>query len=424
VPAPPSESPTGSAGREPILIYGINYAPELIGVGRYTGELGAYLAEQGHPLEVVTAPPHYPGWRVAAPFRNRYSARMEGKAKVFRCPLVLRTQMRGVWRLIAPVSFVLTSAPVVIWRSLARRPRTVLVVEPTLLAAPCGLLAAKLSGARCVLHVQDLEIDAAFGMSHLKNALLRRIALWFEHQVLKRFDLVVTISEQMRTRLIDKGAVADQVVVLRNWVDLGKLRPLVRPSTFRRELGLRPDDYVVLYAGSIGPKQALNVVVDAALSLADHANIVFVIAGEGPEKPALEARGLPNVRFLPLQPEARLCELLNLADLHILPQHARAADLVLPSKLGGMLASGKPILVTADDGTELHEFLGGAACITPAGDAGAVAEAVHRLSNSSDNSASQRRKLALSLSADAALKQFRALLVGQPAHLRLQRHGR
>jgi colanic acid biosynthesis glycosyl transferase WcaI len=384
-------------------------------VGRYTGELGAYLAEQGHPLEVVTAPPHYPGWRVPAPYHNRYSSRTEGKAKVFRCPLVLRTQMRGAWRLIAPVSFVLTSAPVVIWRSLAQRPRTVLVVEPTLLAAPSGLLAAKLSGARCVLHVQDLEIDAAFGMSHLKNPLLRRIALWFEHQVLKRFDLVVTISEQMRSRLIDKGAAAEQVVVLRNWVDLGKLRPLNRPSGFRQELGLRADDYVVLYAGNIGAKQALNVVADAALSLVDHTNIVFVIAGEGPEKPALEARGLSNVRFLPLQPEARLCELLNLADLHILPQHAGAADLVLPSKLGGMLASGKPILVTADAGTELHEFLAGAAIIAPAGDARAVAEAVLDISRTRDNIGSQHRlELATSLSHATALERFRRELIARP----------
>src|ERR1019366_739721 len=71
--------------------------------------------------------------------------------------------------------------------------------------------------------------------------------------------------------------------------------------------------------------------------------------------------GLPNVHFLPLQPEERLCELLNLANLHVLPQSRGAADLVLPSKLGGMRASGKPVLATADAGTELFEVLSGTA---------------------------------------------------------------
>ncbi len=84
--------------------------------------------------------------------------------------------------------------------------------------------------------------------------------------------------------------------------------------------------------------------LDAARLLKDRPDLYFVVAGDGPEKARLmrDYADLPNLRFLPLQPEERLCELLNLADLHVLPQSSGAADLVLPSKLGGMLASGKP----------------------------------------------------------------------------------
>ena len=69
--------------RRKILIYGENYAPEMIGVGRFTGEIGAYLARHGYDVTVVAAPPHYPGWRVSPPFRALRYARERGAARKF-----------------------------------------------------------------------------------------------------------------------------------------------------------------------------------------------------------------------------------------------------------------------------------------------------------------------------------------------------
>ena len=87
------------------------------------------------------------------------------------------------------------------------------------------------------------------------------------------------------------------------------------------------------------------------------------IAGEGPEKARLQLEygHLPNVMFPASNPKNVSGEFPNLADLHILPQTADAEDLVLPSKLGGMLASGKPCLVMAGPGSELAEFVADAA---------------------------------------------------------------
>ena len=182
----------------------------------------------------------------------------------------------------------------------------------------------------------------------------------------------------MRKRLIAKGIDADRIGLVRNWVDLAKIKPLTEPNVFRAELGLSSTDFVVLYAGNIGVKQALDVVLEAARQLAGVRHVHFVIAGDGPEKQRLmqSCAILPNVHFLPLQPEERLCELLNLADLHVLPQSSGAADLVLPSKLGGMLASGKPVLATADAGTELFDVLNGTAILVPSGDSEAMAREI------------------------------------------------
>jgi colanic acid biosynthesis glycosyl transferase WcaI len=363
------------SGRMRVVIYGINYSPEPIGVGRYTGEIGQALTEQGHDLRVVTAVPHYPGWRVQAPFGNRWS--FDGAA-VFRCPLLLKAGMRGIWRFLAPLSFALTSAPVALYQILRFRPQVILCVEPTLMTAPLAVLAGRLVGARLVLHVHDLEVDAAFSVGHLRSPRALRLAHALERRILAAFDRLITISETMRAKLLDKGLAADRVAIVRNWVDLERIAPLREASGYRGELGLTADQFVVLYAGSIGAKQALDIVLDLAERIPEAR---FVVAGDGPAKAALVDRygSLANVHFLPLAAESRLGELLGLADLHVLPQDAKAADLVLPSKLGGMLASGKPVAVMADAGTELHDFLAGAAILVAAGDRDGLEAAIRDL---------------------------------------------
>lgn len=345
-----------------VLIYGMNYAPELTGVGRYTGELGAWLA-RSRRVEVVTTPPHYPGWYVRPPHRaGRYVREMLDGATVWRCPIWLSRKASGVRRLVAPLSFALASAPVALWRMLRGRPEVVLCVEPTLAVAPVALIGARMIRARTVLHVQDLEVDAAFAVGHLRPAAwLRRIAFRLERFLLRRFGQVITISHQMAAALVAKGVDERRITIIRNWVDTDKIKPLGRPSAYRAQLGFAEDDFVVLYSGQIGAKQSLHILFDAAEALANEPCIRFVVAGEGPLKEQYARRygHLPNLTMLPLQPEERLCEFLNLADCHLLPQDPAVADLVLPSKLGGMLASGKRIIATADPKSEIGEFLAG-----------------------------------------------------------------
>jgi colanic acid biosynthesis glycosyl transferase WcaI len=178
-----------------------------------------------------------------------------------------------------------------------------------------------------------------------------------------------------------KGVDPARISMIRNWVALKNIYPQPRiPNSYRQDLGLGEADKVILYAGHLGKKQALDVVVSAAHELRDIPHIKFVIAVDGPEDDALrrQAEGLPNIIFLPLQPCERLNDLLGLADIHVLPQDRGVADLVLPSKLGGMLASGRPVIAMADADTELGRLLNGAAILIPPGDAGALKDAVQR----------------------------------------------
>jgi len=187
-----------------------------------------------------------------------------------------------------------------------------------------------------------------------------------------------------------------------NWVDLALVYPMAGPNAFRAGLGLAEDDVVVLYAGNMGEKQGLELVIETARALAAVPRLRFVLAGCGAARQRLEAAasGLPNVVWLPLQPLERLNELLNAADIHVLPQRADAADLVMPSKLIGMLASGRATVGTAARDTQLGLVLEVAGQRVDPGDAGALASAL------------------LTLAQDAPLRQAR----GRRAREHAERH--
>ena len=404
-----------------VLIYGMNYAPEFAGVGKYTGEIAEYLASTGAAVTVVTTPAHYPGWQVQDTFHNgRYTSEVRNGVVVLRCPLLLRRAMGGIWRLLAPLSFALTSAPVVVWQILRYRPDMALCIVPTLFGAPAMLLAARMVGARTVLHVQDLEVDAAFAVGHLSSwTWLRRFGFAMEAAIITRFSQIITISERMAEKIAQKGADGRRIDVVRNWVDIDLIRPLQTVSPYRRELGYSANDFIVQYSGNIGRKQGLGILLQAARRVAADPRIKFVIAGEGPLKAELmaEYEDLANVRFYGFQPHERLSEFLGMADLHALPQDPEATDLVLPSKLGGMLASSRPILVMAEPGTELVQFLKDSVTFIPPGALEALVEAVRRAAGleADAEQAHRRRRLARSLSKREGLLSFTRAATGQAA---------
>jgi colanic acid biosynthesis glycosyl transferase WcaI len=341
-----------------ILIYSANFAPEPTGIGKYSGEMAGWLAKHGHEVRVIAAPPYYPAWKVDEkyvwpPFRREQWRGVD----VWRAPLWVPKAPGGLTRLLHLLSFAITSFPVMLWQ-VAWRPDVVLTVAPAFMCAPAGFLTARLCRAKAWLHLQDFEVDVAFGLGLLKGRLLERIVLRMERWMLRRFDSVSTISGRMIERLLTKGVNPDQVRYFPNWVDLERIRPVARRG-YRAQLAIPNDAIVVLFSGTLGGKQGLMVIPEAARLLADRLDIVFVVCGDGVMKPRLETAGkdLPNMRLLRLQPAGRLADLLGMADIHLLPQSPDAADLVLPSKLSGMLASGRPVIATCRRGTEISDIV-------------------------------------------------------------------
>jgi colanic acid biosynthesis glycosyl transferase WcaI len=198
---------------------------------------------------------------------------------------------------------------------------------------------------------------------------------------MRRFNKVSTISDNMLERLLTKGVAQEKSVLLPNWVDAQDIFPLSKASIYRAELGIEDDKCVALYSGNMGEKQGLEILLAAARSLQAESRLLFVLCGAGAARERLMqiGTGLHNVRWLPLQPVKKLNELLNLADVHLLPQRADTADLVMPSKLLGMLASGRPVLATAHPGTQLAKMVSSCGKVVEPGNAQEVAQGLLEL---------------------------------------------
>jgi colanic acid biosynthesis glycosyl transferase WcaI len=369
-----------------ILIYSINYAPELTGIGKYNAEMAEWLAEKGHDVTVITAPPYYPWWKVQVPYRSwAYSTERINKVRVYRCPLWVPRHQSGTKRLLHLFSFALSSVPLLLLQALKRQD-VFIILEPTFFCVPAALGVARLSGAHAWLHVQDLEVDAAFDLGLLPNGYLRQTVIFFERQLMRLFDRVSSISTNMLSRLVLKGVKQERTVLFPNWVDINAIFPAKGPSLMREELGIPTDSVVALYSGNMGEKQGLDKVLEAAEQLIHQTGLRIIFCGDGAARAKLKKSytHLPNVTWMALQPVEKLNDLLNMADIHLLPQSADVADLVMPSKLTGMLASGKPVIATAHAGTRLAKVVSSCGIVVAPGNTIELVQSLLRLAQDKD----------------------------------------
>ncbi len=370
-----------------IVIVGLNFHPELTGIGKYTGDLAAYLAARGHAVRVITSPPYYPHWRIQSHYSGwLYQKETWRGVEIQRCPLWVPRRPTGFTRLIHLASFALSSIPALA-AQLSWNPSVVICVAPALMSAPFSLVFARLSGAQAWIHVQDFELDAAQKLGLFPvSKWLADFAARFESFLLNDFDHLSTISKRMLTRLHEKVISPHKTSLFPNWVDTNLIHPLKDENSLRISLEIPAEKLIILYAGTMGKKQGLENLLAAARRLRDQTQIQFILCGDGSARAELEgdSQELPNVRFLPVQPIEKLNQLLNMADIHLLLQKADAADLVMPSKISGMLASGKAVIATADPQTELGQIVGEVGILVQPDDADALVKAILELAASND----------------------------------------
>ena len=342
-----------------IIIYGINYAPEEVGIGKYTTELAEWLLSRGNQIKVITACSYYPNWSVK---KNKYFQERINYVDVQRCPLWVPHKPSGVKRLIHLASFVLTSLPILF--SLKRyKADLIITIAPALFCAPVSIL-FKIINKRTKnwIHIQDFELDAAFELGILKGKYLRKMLLYLEKKILDSFDRISTISKSMYDFAVSKNLNKNKLILFPNWVDtkfiVNQKSEIKEDNPYLKELKIKENSIVVMYSGTMGEKQGLDILPQIIRHFESCSNIYWLFAGEGPMKEFLKEKlsNFTNVKILPLQPKERFNDWINLADIHLLPQRRGADGLVLPSKVLAMLASGKPFISSAHKYSDLGKI--------------------------------------------------------------------
>ena len=213
-------------------------------------------------------------------------------------------------------------------------------------------------GCRIVGYLQDIYPDVAVALGKVPNNWMIRRLRKSLFSVYRACDRMVVLSEDMKCLLISGGVDGAKVDIVPNWADPDVIRPL-ETSRFRVTNGLE-GRFVVMYSGNLGLTQRLEEFVSAAELLRDTPQVLFAFVGQGSQRENLlnlvRQKNLTNVQFFDYQPKSELAESLNAADLHLVPLTRELSQCLMPSKLYGILAAGRPYLTNAPAESELAKL--------------------------------------------------------------------
>lgn len=390
-----------------VLIFGINYAPEMTGVGPYTTMVAEHYAAMGHCVRVVTGVPHYPSWHAqAVPHRS-------GPVKVRTYRHFVPKRPNALGRALYELTWLVSAM-----RALrSDRADVVIGVVPSLSGAALAWLAGFRWRAPFGLVFQDLMGLSAEQTGYHGGGLVATVVRAAERFLARRATTVAIISDGFRAYLEQAGVDPSRILRVRNWARFEPSAEL--PSKTRRDLGWRPDEFICLHSGNMGKKQGLDNLIDAA-RLLEGSGIRIILAGDGNDRTRLIERAAgvhsSSLSFAPLQENGRVAAVLTAADVLIVSQRQAVADASLPSKLGAYFASGRPVVAAAaeDSATAREIAQSRAGIVVRPGDPDALAQALRALRDQPDRAEELGENgvayAAANLTSDQAFKGFDRVL--------------
>jgi colanic acid biosynthesis glycosyl transferase WcaI len=327
-----------------LLFLNRSFWPDIEATGQFLTELCEDLSLE-HEVTFISGPSYH-----VATARSLWTRETFGRVSIIRtwgtrlpkARLALRMTNLGTYFVLAAVAALRLEPPDII----------IAETDPPMLGA-LGAMLKRRWGCRFVYNVRDLYPDIAIANGGVKNRFLLRLLGYANGLAYELADKVAVLGEDMRQRIAAKGVASERIAVMPDWVDCEQIRPLAG-NPFRSEFG---DKFVVMYSGNLGLSQQLETVIGAADRLRNDSQILFVFIGEGARKKWLVDRAaqleLPNVMFMPYRPKERLAESLGAADLHLIPLAPGTGGCVVPSKVYGILAAGRPFVAIMEDSAEI-----------------------------------------------------------------------
>lgn len=241
-----------------------------------------------------------------------------------------------------------------------RRPDVVLCMTDPPIVANIALLVARRFRVPVVVISQDVFPEIAVQLKRLENPVVMSLLRGLVGLYLRRADRIVAIGDTMRRRLEEKGAPAERMLVIPNWIDTTRLGPLDKSNHWSRSWGV-DEKFVVMHSGNVGHAQDLDSLIRAGTFLRDLDDLLIMIIGMGARHAELvalaELHEVDQVQFLYYQSRAVLPQSLSAADVHVVGLAAGLAGYVVPSRLYGILAVGRPVIVAADPESETAQLV-------------------------------------------------------------------
>ena len=365
-----------------ILLITDSYPPEIRSASHLMYELAEELTARGHGVTVLTA---FPRYNLTVDLEGRirdYPVVSEEKGiRVVRIKTLpihnVNHVVRGLGQLSLPFLFLCGGR--------IAGPQDISVVySPPL---PLGLAAyfiEKTKGSPFILNVQDLFPQNAIDLGALKQAALIKFFKRMEHFIYRKAKHITVHSGGNRDYILSMKINSDKVSVLHNWVNLEEFKNDGIPNFVREKTEFK-GKFIVFFGGVMGYAQDLETVIDCANLLRSHPKILFLLLGDGAEKKGLmeksQSLGLRNVKFLPFVSKEEYPIWVHAADVGLVTLKRSMNTPVVPSKILGFMAAGKPILAslnTESDGIRIVEE-GKFGINVPAGDPLAMADAILKL---------------------------------------------
>jgi colanic acid biosynthesis glycosyl transferase WcaI len=328
-----------------VTVIGLNYAPEPTGIAPYTAGLASGLAGLGWSVRAITAFPHYPAWKFAEGYRgHRIDERIKG-VDVTRVRPYLPQRLTGIKRVLLEVSFGVRSA-FVYWG----RPDVVVLVSPALFAVAVAQLRARLMprSPAIVVWVQDIYSVGVTETGTLGRRGARVIA-HLESAVLRRADAVVAIHARFKRYLASSLKVEEtKIEIVRNWTHLPQI--VVDREEYRSRFGWE-NKKVILHAGNMGAKQALENIVEAArIAESRGLDLNFVLLGDGNQREKLltMGRGVSTLEFMQSLSDVDFQGAMAAADILLVNEKPGVTEMAVPSKLTSYFAAQRPVIVATD----------------------------------------------------------------------------
>jgi glycosyltransferase involved in cell wall biosynthesis len=386
-----------------LLVVSHYFPPETGAPQTRLSELAAAWAAAGDQVTVLTGMPSHPTGIRPAEYRGAVRRREHRDGYADLRTWLYATPNEGVVRkTVSHLSFMISSV-LLGWRA-SGRADTVLVSSPTFFSIASAWLLARIKRARLIVEVRDLWPAIFVELGVLTNRRLIALLERLELAAYAAADEVVVVSDGFRANLIGRGVPADKVHTIRNGVAVDRFDPAADADPYLRVgLGARPDERLVLYAGTHGISQGLPEAAEAAVALAGHpVHLAFV--GEGADKPRLRLRvselGLTNVTLAKAIPSELMPSLLATADILLVTlRDVPLFATFIPSKMFEYLAAGRPVIgAVAGEAAQILREAG--SVVVPPGDAAALAAAIAELA------ADPQRRAAIAASGRAYVERF------------------